>query len=105
MVSQLAAQRGAGDWMTAGNDSQRSYWVRNDRKIASDTMSKPGFELLWKVKIKYESRQMNSLTPPALWDFYIGYRGFRALGFVGGSSDTLTGIDVDLARIEWHKSL
>src|SRR5439155_13145314 len=38
-------------------------------------------------------------------DFYIGYKGFRTLGFVGGSSNTLVGIDVDLARIEWEKTL
>jgi outer membrane protein assembly factor BamB len=103
-VSQLCAQRG-GDWMTIGNDGQRSSWVRSDAKISADTMRKPGFQLVWKVKLKNEARQLNSLTPPVLLNFYIGYRGFRALGFVGGSSDKIIGIDVDLARVEWEKSL
>src|SRR5437867_13207431 len=103
-VSQLRAQRG-GDWMTFGNDGQRSSWVRSDAKISADSMRKSGFQLVWKIKLKNEARQLNSLTPLALLDFYIGYRGFRSLGFVGGSSNNIVGIDVDLARIEWEKSL
>ncbi|MBI3679428.1 MAG: hypothetical protein HY235_03440 [Acidobacteria bacterium] len=97
------AQRGGGDWTTIGYDTQRSSWVRSDAKISSETMRKPGFQLVWKVKLNNEARQLNSLTPAALLDFYIGYRGFRSLGFVGGSSDTLIAIDTDLARIEWEK--
>ena len=101
-LNTLYAQRGA-DWTTVGNDAQRSSWVRRDAKISPETMRKPGFELVWKVKLKNEARQLASLTPPALLDFYISYRGFRSLGFVGGSSGTVTGIDIDLARIEWEK--
>jgi outer membrane protein assembly factor BamB len=97
--------QGGGDWMTVGNDAQRSFWVRGDAKISPDTLGKPGFQLLWKIKPKNESRQLNSLTPPVLFDFYIGYRGFRSLGLIGGSSDRVIGIDVDLAHIEWEKSL
>src|SRR5207249_7717617 len=103
-ISPLYAQWGGGDWTTIGNDGQRSSWVRGDGKISDETMRKPGFQLVWKLELKNESRQLNSLTPPALLDFYIGYRGFRSLGFVGGSSDSVVGIDVDLARIEWEKS-
>ena len=101
-LNTLYAQRGA-DWTTVGNDAQRSSWVRRDARISPETMRKPGFELVWKVKLKNEARQLASLTPPALLDFYISYRGFRSLGFVGGSSGTVTGIDIDLARIEWEK--
>ena len=91
--------------MTGANDAQRSSWVRSDGKISRDSMGKPGFELLWKLKLNDAPRQLNSLTPPVLIDFYIGYKGFRTLGFLGGSSDTLTAIDVDLARTEWEKRL
>jgi outer membrane protein assembly factor BamB len=103
LLNALYAQRG-GDWMTIGNDAQRSFWVRRDPKISPETMRKPGFELVWKMKLKNEARQLVSVTPPALFDFYISYRGFRSLGFVGGSSGNVTGIDIDLARIEWEKA-
>jgi outer membrane protein assembly factor BamB len=102
-LNALYAQRG-GDWMTIGNDAQRSFWVRRDAKISPETMRKPGFELVWKMKLKNEARQLVSVTPPALFDFYISYRGFRSLGFVSGSSGNVTGIDIDLARIEWEKA-
>src|SRR5262245_56862693 len=99
-----SAQRGTGDWVTSAGDAQRSSWIRTDAKISKD-MPKPGWELLWKLKLNNSPRQLNSLTPPALIDSYIGYKGFRTLGFVGGSSNTLVGIDVDLGKIEWEKTL
>ncbi len=102
-VSPVVAQRGGNDWMTEGYDAQRSRWVRADPKISPESMAQPGFELLWKVPINNGTRQLNSVMPPSLYDFYIGYRGFRSLGFVGGSSGHITAIDTDLARIEWEK--
>ncbi|MBL8228653.1 MAG: hypothetical protein JNL98_09255 [Bryobacterales bacterium] len=99
------AQRGTGDWMTTAYDPQRSSWVRSDGKISPESMRKPGFEMVWKVKLNNAARQLQNTTAPALLDFYIGYRGFRTLGFFGGSSDRVIGIDTDIARIEWEKSL
>jgi outer membrane protein assembly factor BamB len=103
-ASPLFAQRPP-DWITAGHDSQRSSWVRGDPKISIATMAKPGFELVWQIKLSNEARQLISLTPPALFDFLIGYRGFRSLGFVGGSSERIFTLDVDLGTIEWEKNL
>ncbi|MFN7920854.1 MAG: hypothetical protein U0Q16_12200 [Bryobacteraceae bacterium] len=99
------AQRGGGDWMTLGYDAQRSNWVRGDGKISLDTMSKAGFQFLWKLKLNSAPRQMQSVTPGPLLDFYISYRGFRTLGFFGGAAGTVTGIDTDLGRLEWEKKL
>src|SRR5215813_4613629 len=82
-TSIASAQRGGGDWMTSANDAQRSSWVRTDAKISKESVQKPGFELLWKAKPGNTARQLNSLTPPVLIDFYIGYKGFRALGIFG----------------------
>jgi len=97
------AQRGGADWMTENGDAQRSAWVRTDAKINKDSLSKPGFQFLWKLKVKNESRQLNSLTPPATLDRLIGYRGFRMLGFFGGSADNIFTLDTDLGRMEWEK--
>ncbi len=105
MSSPSFAQRGGQDWTTIGYDAQRSNWLRGDVKISPEAAGKQAFELLWKVKLNNAPRQTIALTPPALIDFYIGYRGFRTLGFFGGSSDTVIGIDTDLARIEWEKKI
>src|SRR5436853_6967660 len=97
------AQRGGTDWMTENGDAQRSAWIRADAKINKDSLSKPGFQFLWKLKVKNESKQLNSLTPPATLERLIGYRGFRMLGFFGGSSDNIFTLDTDLGRMEWEK--
>jgi outer membrane protein assembly factor BamB len=102
------AQRGI-DWMTDNGDAQRSSWVRADSKISKESLQDPkqkqGFQFLWKLKLNNKSRQLNSLTPPATLERLIGYRGFRMLGFVGGSSDAIFTIDTDLGRMEWEKKL
>ena len=102
------AQRGM-DWMTSNGDAQRSAWVRADAKISKESMQdpkrKPGFQFLWKLKLDNKPRQLNSLAPPATLERLIGYRGFRMLGFVGGSSDAIFTIDTDLGRMEWEKRL
>ena len=97
--------RGAGDWNTVGGDAQRSNWVRNDAKISTNALGKPGFGSIWKVKVENAPRQMNALTPALVMTGYIGYRGFRSLAFVGGSSDKVFAFDTDLGHIEWQKSV
>src|SRR5215831_3625244 len=107
-TGEAKAQRGV-DWMTSNGDAQRSAWVRADAKISKESLQdlkrKPGFQLLWKLKLDNKPRQLNSLAPPATLERLIGYRGFRMLGFVGGSSDAVFTIDTDLGRMEWEKRL
>src|SRR4029434_8851143 len=95
------AQRGGQEWLTSNADAQRSSWIRTDAKISIESIRKPGFQFLWKMKLDNESKQLNSLTQPVLVGNIIGYRGFKSLAFVGGSSDTLYAIDDDLARVYW----
>jgi outer membrane protein assembly factor BamB len=97
--------RGAGDFSTVGGDAHRSSWVRTDAKISPNALSRPGFELVWKVKFNNEARQLNALTPATVMTGYIGYRGFRSLALIGGSSDQVFAMDTDLGRIEWQKSV
>src|SRR5262249_43894283 len=102
------AQRSV-DWVTGNGDAQRSAWVRADAKISKESLQdpkrKPSFQLLWKLKLDNKPRQLNALAPPATLERLIGYRGFRMLGFVGGSSDAIFTIDTDLGRMEWEKRL
>jgi len=97
--------RGAGDWGTAGNDAQRSGWVRTDAKISPESMAKPGFAFLWKQKVASDAKQLNSLTEAVLMERYIGYRGFRSLAHLGASGDKVFAFDTDLGRVEWTKAI
>ena len=60
-----AQGRGGTDWMTSNADAQRSAWLRADPKISPETMQKPGFNFLWKLKLNNQPKQLNSLTPPS----------------------------------------
>jgi outer membrane protein assembly factor BamB len=96
----------AQDWTTAGYDAQRSSWVRASGKISAARLRKPGFELLWQLRLADEAsaqRAARPVTPPVLLDLLIGYRGFRALGFAGAPSDRVVAIDTDLGRVEWER--
>jgi len=97
--------RGSGEWNTNGGDAHRSFWVPTDQKISRATLSKPGFTSTWKVKLDNTARQANALTPSLVMTGYIGYRGFRSLGFLSGSSDKIYGIEIDVGRVEWQKSI
>jgi len=90
--------RGTSDWSTNGSDAQRSSWIRTDPKISPGSVSAPGFQLQWKVKLGNEA-----LSAPVLLDRYIGYRGFRTYAFVGGGAENAFALDSDLGRVEWRK--
>ena len=92
----------AQDWTTGGYDAQRSSWVRVEGKISADNLRKPGFKLLWTLKVADAATRARALSP-VLIDLVIGHRGFRALGFVGGASDHLVAIDTDVGRMEWER--
>jgi outer membrane protein assembly factor BamB len=107
----LRAQLGfqGAEWVTNGSDAQRSFSIPADPAISVDGLRTPGFQLLWKTRLSpilsNDAGQVNSLTPAILMDRYIGYRGFRSLAFVAGSSNTVYAIDSDLNRIEWKTKL
>ena len=97
--------RSPGDFSTTGSDAHRSSWVRTDAKISPAALTRPGFELVWKIKLNNEASQLNALTPASLLTSYIGYRGFRSLALIGGSANQVFAMDTDLGHIEWQKAI
>jgi hypothetical protein len=103
--ARLHAQARGGEWTTTAGDAQRTAWVRADARLTREAVQEGQFRFLWKMKFDNESRQWSSLTEPILLDRLIGYRGFKALGFVGGSADRLFSVDTDLGRPYWTTHL
>ncbi len=101
----LHAQTRAGEWTTTAGDAQRTAWVRADARLTKEAVQEGQFSFLWKMKLDNQSRQWSSLSEPILLERLIGYRGFKALGFVGGSADRLFAVDTDLARPYWTTHL
>lgn len=101
-IALVTAQgRGAGEWTTSGFDAQRTGWVRADARLTKAAVQKGELKFLWKAKFDNEARQLESLTAPVLQDFFVGYRGFKSMAFLGGSGDKVFAIDTDLARPYW----
>ena len=100
-----AQGRGGANWTTASSDAQRTSWVKTDPRISRESLQKPGFQLLWKSKLENQPRQLESLTQPMLLSNIISYKGFKALAFVGGSSDNVYSIDYDLNKLFWKRHL
>jgi hypothetical protein len=101
----VARAQGSGSWTTTGGDAQRTSWVRTDPKITKDAVQKGEFQFLWKNKLENEARQLNSLTQPVILPNIISYKGFKALAYIGGSSDNVYAIDYDLNRMFWKRHL
>ncbi len=92
--------RGSGEWSTTAADAQRSAWVRSDPKISAASIEKGGFGLAWKLKLGNGAFSGDAV----LLNGYIGYRGFRSLGYLADSQH-IYAVDTDLGRLEWQKSL
>ena len=105
-VAVRAQGRGGSAWTTAGGDAQRTSWVKTDPRISKETLQKAGeFQLLWKMKLDNQARQLESLTQPVLLSNIISYKGFKALAFVGGSSDNVYSLDYGLSKTFWARRL
>src|SRR5262249_14562910 len=102
----LRAQgRGGFEWTTGSFDAERTGWVKNDPRIAVQSMTKPGdfgtFKFLWKLKLEYDPRAATALTQPVLLDRVIGFRGFKSIAFVATQSETVHAIDYDFGTTLW----
>ena len=91
------------DWSFYGGDAQRTGWEKSDSRITKENIK--DFQLVLKRKLENGQGGQRSLSPPVVIGNLISYKGFKELGFVSGSSDTLWSIDVDVDRIFWQKRL
>jgi hypothetical protein len=101
----VAQGRGSVEWTTSGLDAQRTAWVRSDARLTKAAVLKSELKFLWKAQFDNEPRQLNSLTDPIILDRLIGFRGFKALAFIGGSADRVFAIDTDLGKPYWTSNL
>ena len=93
--------RGTTEWLTAGGDAQRTFWVRADPKISVASMSKPGFELQWSAKLDNRTRGGNALQPGVTAN---GVTLFVPMSVVAGSANTVYALDNDTGYIVWQRT-
>jgi outer membrane protein assembly factor BamB len=93
--------RGTTEWLTAGSDAQRTFWVRADPLISVASMSKPGFELQWSAKLDSPSRPGNGLQPGVTAN---GVTLFVPMSVVAGSANTVYALDNDTGHLVWQRT-
>jgi len=92
--------RGGSQWLTALGDAQRTSWIRTDDKISVASLSKPGFDLQWKVKLDNQPRGRTGLVQGVTAN---GVTLFVPMSIVSGSSNKVYGIDNDLGYVVWQR--
>jgi len=88
--------RGSTEWLTAGADAQRTFWIRTDPKISVTSMSQPGFERQWSTKLDNRPRGVNGLQHGVSAN---GVTLFVPMSIVAGSSNNIYALDNDIGGI------
>src|SRR5258708_33697631 len=101
-----AQGRGGGVWTTSRNDAQRTSSVRTYPRITRQSLSKPGFQVLWKDAMETPAAPRAALTGPVFsTPGLITYKGFKALAYVGGGSETVYALDYGVNKMFWTAHL
>src|SRR5215204_6405415 len=80
--------RGGSQWPTSFADAQRTSWIRSDDKISVPALSKPGFDLQWKVQLDNQPRGLRGLAQGVT---AAGVTLFVPMSLVAGSSNSVYG--------------
>ena len=99
-ITSAQVGRGGSQWPTALGDAQRTSWIRTDAKISVAAMSKPGFELQWKVKLDNAPRGGFGLSQGVSAS---GVTLFIPMSIVTGSSNTVFALDNDTGYVVWKR--
>jgi outer membrane protein assembly factor BamB len=102
LVGVVGAQvgRGTTEWLTAGADAQRTFWIRTDPKISVASMSAPGFERQWTAKLDNRTRGVNGLAHGVTAN---GVTLFVPMSVVAGSSNNVYALDNDTGYVVWQR--
>jgi outer membrane protein assembly factor BamB len=97
----ITCSMAAASWLTFGGDQQRSGWAKNETLLSPDTVKR--MQLLWKLKLDNEPKELNSLTSPVVINPVYTNHGAETYVVVGGSSDNLYVVDADTGKVVWQK--
>jgi outer membrane protein assembly factor BamB len=89
------------NWLTDGYDKERTSWQRNETLLSPDTVGR--MQLLWKVRLDNQPRQMHNLFPALIVGDVLTAQGRRELAIVAGVSDNIYGIDVEQGTQIWKR--
>jgi outer membrane protein assembly factor BamB len=88
-------------WPTFGGDVQRNSWAKNETLLSPTSVK--NLQLLWKLKLDNEPKELTSLTTPVVVNPVYTDHGAETYVVVAGSSDNLYLIDSDTGKLVWKK--
>src|SRR6266481_6004317 len=100
-VSAQASRGTPIDWVTEGNDNQRTGWQRNETILTKKNVK--NLKILWKIQTGNQVRALHSLMPVLIVGRLTTANGPREVGIVNGISDNLYAFDVDSGTMLWQK--
>lgn len=92
----------AANWLSYGNDPQRTGWSPEETEINRDNAA--SMTLLWKAHLENQPRELNSLTAPVAVEWVTTDKGMAEIVVVGGASDNLFTLDADTGKLLWKKA-
>ena len=84
----------AANWPSTGGNAQRDGWSRGEKKLSKETAA--NIKFIYAFKVNNSASRESELGSPVVLSNIITWKGFKQLVFLGGSSDTVFGIDADL---------
>ena len=91
----------AADWPTDGAIRMRTNLQQDEHILTKDNVK--GLQILWKLKLDNQPREMHSLFPPLIVDKLRTPAGEKQIAIEAGISDNLYAIDVETGKVLWQK--
>lgn len=91
----------AADWLTSGADPQRTNWQQDEHILTKDRVK--DLQILWKVKLDNQPREMHSLFPPLIVTGVSTSTGVKEIAIEAGISDNIYAIDVTTGSLLWKR--
>ena len=86
----------AADWPSEGGNPQRDGWSQGEKKLSKENIAQIRF--IYTVKFDSKNFGPSNLTSPIVLSNIIGWKGFKELVFLAGSSDVVYSFDADLGK-------
>jgi outer membrane protein assembly factor BamB len=91
----------AADWLTDGGDSKRNNWQKDETALTESNAA--NLQLLWKVKLDNQQRQMHSLLEPLVIGKVTTKTGPREMVIQAGVSDNVYALDAKDGALVWKQ--
>lgn len=92
----------AANWLSFGNDPQRTGWSPQETDINPGNIK--SMTLLWKTHLDNQPRELNGLTAADVVEWVVTDQGMKEIAIVGGASDNLYALDAETGKLLWKKT-